>query len=263
MISKFIVLVLGAVSLASAPLVTAGEVVEYAANGTVLKGYLAKPTSGQDKLHGAVLVVHEWWGQNDYPRRRADMLAELGYTALALDMYGGGKVANHPKDAGKFAGAVRKNLPLAEQRFRAALEVLKSQPYVDATRIAAIGYCFGGSMVLEMAGRGLPLAAVASFHGSLGGVSPPSPGVVRAKALVANGAADKFIKPDQIAAFKQQWDSAGADYVFIDYPGALHGFTNPDATAAGKKFNIPIAYDAQADAQSWAAMRELFARTID
>ena len=241
---------------------TAGEEIEYAANGVVMKGYIARPAGAEGKLHGAVLVVHEWWGQNDYPRKRADMLAELGYTALALDMYGGGKVADHPKTAGKFAGEVRKNMDVAEKRFVAAMEVLKSQPWVDADKIAAIGYCFGGSVVLDMARRGLPLASVASFHGSLGGLSPAEPGAVQAEVLVLNGADDTFIKPEQIAAFKEDMDAAGANWRFIDYPGALHGFSNPDATANGEKFGIPLAYDAEVDQESWNEMKALFARTI-
>lgn len=241
----------------------AGETFTYSANGTTLKGYIARPAGDAgSKLHGGVLVVHEWWGQNDYPRRRADMLAELGYTAMALDMYGGGKTADHPKDAGKFAGEVRKNMDVGEKRFRAALEVLKSQPWVDATKIGAIGYCFGGGLVLEMARRGLPLAAVASFHGSLGGLSPISAGGVGAKVLVLNGADDPFIKPHQIEAFKRDMDAAGADYRFINYPGAVHGFSNPDATENGKKFNLPLAYDQRVDNQSWNEMKLLFERTL-
>lgn len=190
------------------------------------------------------------------------MLAELGYVALALDMYGEGKVAEHPKDAGKFAGEVRKNMDVGERRFRAALELLQSQPDVDSERIAAIGYCFGGGVVLEMAQRGLPLSAVVSFHGSLGGLSVVEPGTVKAKVLVLNGADDRFVKPEQIATFKQDMEAAGVDYRFINYPGALHGFSNPAATENGKKFNIPLAYDAQVDAQSWAEMKALFEKTL-
>ena len=239
---------------------SAGEEVTYSANGVSLKGYIARPaTSGQ---HAGVLVVHEWWGNNDYPRKRADMLAELGYVALALDMYGDGKVAEHPKDAGKFAGEVRKNMQVGEQRFRAALKLLGDQPDVDGERIAAIGYCFGGGVVLEMARRGLPLSAVVSFHGSLGGLSPVEPGNVKGKVLVLNGADDPFIKAEQIAQFKQEMEEADADYRFINYPGAVHGFTNPAATEVGKKFDLPLAYNEQVDAQSWAEMKKLFENAL-
>jgi dienelactone hydrolase len=235
----------------------AGEEISYTVDGTTFKGYIARP-SGSGAERGGVLVVHEWWGHDDYVRRRADMLAELGYVALAVDMYGDGKVADHPEDAGKFAGEVRKNLDYGEQRFRAAFDLLSSQSDVAAGRIGAIGYCFGGGLVLEMARRGLPLAGVASFHGSLGGLSPVKSGAVKGRVLVLNGADDPFIKAEQIAAFKKDMDAAGANYRFINYPGAVHSFTNPDATENGKKFNLPLAYNAEVDAKSWAAMKELF-----
>ena len=235
----------------------AGEEVSYSADGTTLKGYIARPAKADGKRPG-VLVVHEWWGNNDYPRKRADMLAQLGYVALALDMYGDGKVASHPKDAGAFAGEVRKHMDVAEKRFRAALALLASQRDVDTGRIAAVGYCFGGGMVLEMARRGLPLAGVVSFHGSLPTQTPARPGGVKAKVLVLNGADDPFVKPEQIEAFKKEMDAAGVDYRFISYPGAVHAFTNPDATENGKKFNLPLAYDADADRKSWEEMQRLF-----
>jgi dienelactone hydrolase len=244
----------------------AGEEVTYSANGTTLKGYLARPAGTTTSAAGAkrpgVLVVHEWWGNNDYPRKRADMLAELGYVALSLDMYGDGKVAEHPKDAGAFAGAVRKDMATAEKRFLAARALLSRQPDVDTGRIAAIGYCFGGGIVLEMARRGVPLNAVVSFHGSLAPVTPMPPGAFKGKVLVLNGAADPLVKPDQIAAFKQEMEAARADWRFIDYPGALHGFTNPAATEKGKQFNSPLAYDADADRKSWEEMKALLANVF-
>jgi dienelactone hydrolase len=236
---------------------TAGEEIHYTVDGTTFNGYIARPAESGSK-RGGVLVVHEWWGQNQYVRRRADMLADLGYVALAVDMYGDGKVADHPDDAGKFASEVRNNMDAGERRFRAALDLLRSQPDVAAERIGAIGYCFGGGVVLEMARRGLPLAGVVSFHGSLGGLSPARSGAIKARMLVLNGADDPFVTPEQIAAFKKDMDAVGADYRFINYPGVLHSFTNPDATENGKKFNLPLAYDAKADAQSWEAMKQLF-----
>ncbi|MCG6938067.1 MAG: dienelactone hydrolase family protein [Gammaproteobacteria bacterium] len=236
-----------------------GKEVTYQAGGATLKGYLATDTAIAGKRPG-VLVVHEWWGLNDYARKRARMLAELGYTALAVDMYGDGKTADHPDDAGKFAGEVRNNMPAAEARFRAAMELLRSQPSVDRDKIAAIGYCFGGGVVLEMARRGLDLKGVASFHGSLGTAEPAQPGKVKASVLVLNGDADPFTKPEQIAAFKQEMSAAGVDYKFIGYPGAKHSFTNPDADSFGKKFNLPLAYNAEADRQSWLELQNFFAR---
>jgi len=183
------------------------------------------------------------------------MLAELGYTALAVDMYGNGKQANHPDDAGKFAAAVRNNMPEAEARFRAAMDLLRGHKTVDARHIAAIGYCFGGGIVLEMARRGLDLDGVVSFHGSLGTANPAKKGMVKARVLVLNGADDPFTKPEQIKAFKQEMEQAGVDYRFINYPGAKHAFTNPDATELGKRFGLPLAYNAEADKNSWAEMQ--------
>ena len=241
-------------SLASQAAVV-GKEVSYQSGDTLLKGYLAYDDAIQGKRPG-ILVVHEWWGQNAYARHRADMLAKLGYTALAVDMYGEGKIAGHPDEAGKFASAVRKNLPLMKARFLAAREFLNAQPNVDPDKNAAIGYCFGGSVVLEMAIEGVDLAGVASFHGSLGGLSTPAEGAVKARVLVANGADDPFTTAEQIAAFKTMMDAAGADYTFINYPGAKHSFTNPGADELGKKFNLPLAYNAAADKASWQALKQ-------
>lgn len=227
-----------------------GKTVDYTAGGVTLKGYLASDENIKDKRPG-VLVVHEWWGLNDYPRTRARMLAELGYVALAVDMYGEGKQATHPDDAGKFASEVMKNMDVARARFIAAMDFLKQQPGVDPTRIGAIGYCLGGGVVLNMARQGVDLKGVASFHGSLVAAKPAQPGAVKAKILVLNGADDKFTTPEQIEAFKKEMTAAGADFQFINYPGALHSFTNPDADALGKKFNMPIGYNAKADQESW------------
>jgi len=241
----------------SAQAAVVGEEVSYQAGDTTLKGYLARDTAMQGKRPG-ILVVHEWWGHNEYARKRAEQLAELGYVALAVDMYGDGRTAAHPDDAGKFAGAVRSNLPLMEARFEAARDFLNSQPDVDPEQNAAIGYCFGGGVVLEMARSGADLDGVVSFHGSLGGGGTASPGEVKARILVLNGADDPFVTAEQIAAFKAEMDAAGADYTFINYPGAKHSFTNPGADAFGEKFGLPLAYDAEADADSWAEMQAFF-----
>jgi dienelactone hydrolase len=235
-----------------------GHEIDYrAADGTILKGYLASD-DGLPGQRPGVLVVHEWWGHNAYARKRAEMLAGLGYVALAVDMYGSGQQADHPEDAGKFAGAVRKNLPLMKERFVAALELLRAQPNVDPARIAAIGYCFGGSVVLEMARAGVDLKGVASFHGSLDGGSTARPGQVKARVLVLNGAADTFVTAEQIEAFKKEMEAAGVNYSFISYPGARHSFTNPDADAYAKKFNMPIGYNAEADRASWLELQGFF-----
>ncbi|MGD8642674.1 MAG: dienelactone hydrolase family protein [Chromatiales bacterium] len=235
--------------------------VEYSANGTTMKGYLVYDESIGDPRPG-VLVVHEWWGQNAYARKRAEMLAELGYVALAVDMYGDGQQATHPEDAGKFASAVRKNMDVGERRFLAAKQLLSSQPQTDPDRVAAIGYCFGGGVVLEMARRGVDLDGVVSFHGSLTTEQPARAGEVKAGVLVLNGADDPFVKPEQITAFEQEMSAAGVEYEFINYPGALHSFTNPEATENGKKFDLPLAYDAQADQDSWKAMQGFLDRVF-
>lgn len=235
-----------------------GTPVEYTAGGTTLKGYLAYDDAVPGKRPG-VLVVHEWWGQNEYVRKRAHMLAELGYTALALDMYGEGKIAKHPEDAGKFTSEVMKNFPVAKERFLAALDFLKKQPTVDPDRVAAIGFCFGGGVVLNMARQGVDMKGVASFHGSLGAVvKPEKPTPIKAAVRVYNGADDKFIPAEAIEALKKEMADQKVDFKFVNYPGAVHAFTNPEATETGKKFNMPIAYNAAADKGSWEDLQEFF-----
>lgn len=231
--------------------------ISYERDGTVMKGLVAYDDAIKTRRPG-VLVVHEWWGHNDYARKRARMLAELGYTALAVDMYGDGKTADHPDDAGKFSSAVGGNPALAKARFDAALDTLKQQSTVEPDKIAAIGYCFGGGIVLGMARMGTDIDGVVSYHGSLATQSPAKQGDIKTSILVFNGADDPFIKAEQIEAFKQEMDTAGASYRFVNYPGAVHSFTNPDADAFGKKFNLPLAYDAEADRDSWEQTQAFF-----
>jgi dienelactone hydrolase len=235
-----------------------GKEISYTAKGVTMKGYIAYDDAVKGRRPG-VLVVHEWWGLNDYARRRARMLAELGYTALAVDMYGNGKQATHPDDAGKFAAEVSKNLDLERARFQAALRVLKKQRTVDPDRIAAVGYCFGGGVVLAMAREGPPLLGVASFHGSLGTDAPAQPGKVKAKIIVFTGADDPMAPPALVDKFKAEMDKAGADYKVVSFPGAKHSFTNPDADEYGKKFNLPLAYNAAADKESWDQLKNFLA----
>ncbi len=249
---SFLVLAFFAVSAHAA---VKGEAVEYKAGSTVLKGYIAYDDAIKGKRPG-VLVVHEWWGHNDYARKRAEMLAALGYTALAVDMYGDGKQAMHPDEAGKFSGEVSKNLPLAKARFDAARKLLARHATVDAGRIAAIGYCFGGGIVLQMARQGENLKGVASFHGSLATERPAKAGKVKARVLVMTGADDPFVPAEKVEAFKKEMAAARANYKVIAYPGAKHAFTNPDADKYGKQFNLPLAYNAEADTQSWAEMQK-------
>ena len=235
-----------------------GEEVAYEVGGVQLNGYLAYDAALEGVRPG-VLVVHEWWGHNEYARRRARMLAEMGYTALAVDMYGDGKYAEHPEDAQRFMMEVISQLDVAAERFRAARRVLEEHPTTDVARTAAIGYCFGGAVVLHMARLGEDLAGVASFHGDLASRAEAEPGDITARILVLHGADDPFVPAEQIAAFEQEMDSVGADWEFIAYPGAVHSFTNPDATAIGEKFELPLVYDAQADEQSWAELESFLA----
>lgn len=231
--------------------------ITYTADGVTLKGYLAYDDSVKEKRPG-ILVVHEWWGNNDYSRKRADMLAELGYVAFAVDMYGDGKVVETPADAGKLSGEAMKNMSGMKARFTAALDLLKKNTAVDPRRVAAIGYCFGGGIALNMATAGVDLRGVVSFHGSLAAVAPGKPGTVKAKILVCNGAADKFNPESVVNRFKSLMDSAKADYRVVNYEDALHSFTNPASTEVGKKYNIPLAYNEKADKKSWADMQDFF-----
>lgn len=240
-----------------------GRTVTYSAGDVKLQGYLAedktiKAAGGKP----AVLVVHEWWGLNEYARKRARMLAKQGYVAMAVDMFGNGKTAAHPQEAGKFAGELTKNRELAERRFDAALDFIRKQPSVDGRRIAAIGYCFGGGIVLQMARQGKDLKGVVSYHGTLATDAPARQGEVKAKILVFNGEADKMVPPEQVTAFKEEMEKAGAPYRYVGYPGAQHSFTNPDAGRLAKQFDLPLAYDAKADLDSWGQtltfLREIF-----
>ncbi len=231
------------------------EPVEYKSGNVILKGHIAYDDTKQGKRPG-VLVVHEWWGLNDYALRRAKMLAELGYTGMAIDMYGDGKTTTHPADAQKFTQEVMSNADTAKARFLAAMEVLKRHKTVDPQRTAAIGYCFGGGVVLEMARQGVDLKGVASFHGSFGTKTPAKPGTVKAKVLILHGAADEFAAPGDIPKFEEEMKSAKVDYRILTYPNAKHSFTNPDADELGKKGNIPIQYNAEADKKSWEEMKK-------
>ncbi|WP_127478690.1 dienelactone hydrolase family protein [Sulfurivermis fontis] len=238
-----------------------GAEVSYRAGDTVMKGYLAYDDAIQGKRPG-VLVVHEWWGHNEYARKRARMLAELGYTALAVDMYGDGKTAEHPEDAGKFATAVNSDMAQRRARFLAAKALLERHPTVAADAIAAIGYCFGGGVVLNMAREGVDLRAVASFHGAIASRKLAEPGTVKARVLVLNGAADPMVTERQIEVFHQEMTAAGVDYRFVNYAGARHAFTNPDADGYGQRFGLPLAYHPEADARSWAELKTFLRDTF-
>jgi dienelactone hydrolase len=235
----------------------AEEAVIYTIDSLRMQSYVVYDENMEGK-RPAVLVVHEWWGLNDYAKRRARMLAELGYVAMAVDMYGNGRMGNDPDAAGKLAMPFYQNPAMAKKHFDMALEELKKNPNVDQTKIAGIGYCFGGGMLLNLVRMGETLKGIVSFHGSLLG-TPADKNLTKAEILICHGEKDDFVNAE-VAAFKKQMDSIGKSYTFKTYPGATHAFTNPDATEMGKKFNMPIEYNAAADSASWNDMKEFFGR---
>jgi dienelactone hydrolase len=233
--------------------------IEYSTKNTKMKGYFVYNEKLEGKRPG-ILVVHEWWGHNEHAQNKADELAKEGYVALAVDMYGDGKTAEHPKDAGKFSKQVMTNFPEAKRRFKAALEQLKNHPLVDKEKIAAVGYCFGGGVVLNMARAGFDLDGVVSFHGSLAPVVKAKRGVTKASVLVLHGAADPLVPKTDISNIKDEMAAAGVDFKFIDYPYATHAFTNPKADEYAAKFKLPLSYDPQVDRESWLDMKRFLKR---
>lgn len=250
--------VLAAIVLASGAAARAAiktETVIYKEGQIQAHSFLAYDDSLSGKRPG-VLVVPEWWGLNDYARHRAEMLARLGYVAMAVDIYGDGKTTVDPKQAGAWSGELKAgDRGELRARIAAALAKLKGQPRVDPDRTAAIGYCFGGTTVLELARSGADLSGVVSFHGGLDTSKPAQPGQIKAKVLACHGANDPFEPPAQVQAFEDEMRNAGADWELNVYSGAEHGFTNPDADS----FHIKgLAYNAEADRRSWQAMRDFF-----
>ena len=234
------------------------EIVTYTSDGVTLKGFVVYDENKTGK-RPAILVVHEWWGLNDYAESRARQLAVLGYIAMAVDMYGGGKTAANPQEAQELATPFYKDPQLAKTRLDAALNKIKGYKQTDANNIAAIGYCFGGSVVLNSAKLGDDFKGVVSFHGGLTGV-PARKDLLKAKILVCHGEADKFVSKQDVDAFKHAVDSIGADFTFKSYANATHAFTNPDATKNGKQFNMPIEYNPAADKASWSDMQNFLNR---
>lgn len=245
-------------TVANAGVVT--QTVDYKQGDTALKGFLAYDDSIKEKRPG-VLVVHEWWGLNDYAKKRAEQLAKLGYVAFAVDMYGGGAVATDREKAAEWANSVRGNRPLMRERIRAGLQVLAADKRVDPDRIGAIGFCFGGTTVLELAYSGANIAGVVSFHGGLVPPGPEDMKAIKAAFLVLHGADDPFMTRDQIADFQDGLNKAGVDWQMVYFGGAVHAFSNP---AAGDNKSSGVAYNAKAAQRSWEYMqlffREIFAR---
>ena len=236
--------------------------VTYTDGTTTMKGFVVYDDAIKTKRPG-IIMIHEWWGITKHMHNEAAKFAQQGYTAFIADMYGDAKTADNPKDAGALSGGVMKDPKAMESRFNAAQQELAKQATVDPQHIGAVGYCFGGAVVLNMARTGDNLAAVAGFHASLGLNTPaPAPGTVKAKVLILNGADDPFVKKEQYDALKKDFDAAKADYRIVTYPGAVHAFTNPEATELGQKFNLPLKYDAKADQESKAEAAKLFADTL-
>lgn len=233
------------------------ETIEYQDGDTTLKGYLVYDDSITEKRPG-VLVMHEWWGLNEYAKQRAEMIAELGYVAFAPDMYGDDKVTEHAPDAKGWMQQITGNVDAWRTRAMAGLEVLKGQTQVDTDSLAAIGYCFGGATVMQMAYSGADLDGVVSFHGSL----PPAPEGVTIKpaVLAAHGDADGFVPAERVAEFEQSLEAAGADWQLVVYGGARHAFTNPNAGEYGID---NLKYDANADNRSWALMQSFLSEVFE
>ena len=234
------------------------EAVSYTADTITANGFVVYDKNKEGK-RPAVLVVHEWWGLGEYARSRAKQLAELGYIAMAVDMYGNGRTAEDPGGAQTLATPFYMNPQLAKTRLDAAITKLKTYAQTDTSKMAAIGYCFGGFVVLNAAKLGADLKGVVSFHGNLLG-APVNKDLLKANVLVCHGEADNFVPPAEVNAFKKSMDSINAGYTFKSYPNAVHAFTNPKATETGKKFNMPVAYNASADSTSWNDMKTFFAK---
>ena len=229
------------------------KTVEYKQDGTVCKGYLAYDDTIRGKRPG-VLVVHEYWGLNDFTRKKTEQLAGLGYVAFAADIYGQGLVTTDPKEAGRLAGELRGNLPLLRARAQAALKVLSETPVADPQRLVAIGFCFGGTTVLELAYAGADLKGVVSFHGGLTSPQPEELKSIKAAILVLHGADDPHVKAEAITAFQEAMRQGGIDWQMVFFGGAVHAYMNPAANdrAAG------VAYDARAARRSWQYMQDFF-----
>lgn len=240
------------ISCASAAIHT--EAVEYKDGDATLEGYLAYNDTIKEKVPG-ILIVHEWTGINDYTKMRVEQLAKLGYVAFAADIYGKGIRPQTMEEAGKQAAIYRSDRPLMRKRANLGLEVLKKNPMVDVNRIAAIGYCFGGGTVLELARSGADIKGAVSFHGNLDTPDPDDAKNIRAKVLVLHGADDPNVPAEQVAAFEKEMRNAKVDWQLVKYGNAVHSFTNP---ASGDDPAKGVAYNEKADKRSWIAMRQFF-----
>ena len=248
-----IVMIMAAMGVLPASAALKSQTVEYKQGDTTLEGYLVYDEALSGKRPG-ILVVHEWKGLNTYAKRRADMLARLGYIAFAADIYGKGIRPATIPEAAAISGKFKADRPLLRARVNAGLDILKAQPNVDVTQVAAIGYCFGGTTVLELGRSGADIKGIVSFHGGLSSPTPQDARNIKAKVLALHGAADPFVSADEVAGFEKEMTDAKVNYRLIKYPGAMHGFSNPDNK------NVPpgALYNEAADKASWIEMQKFF-----
>ena len=251
---KFIPLFLALVGALSVHAKIVTQSVEYKQGDTTLEGYLAYDDSFTGKRPG-VLVVHQWMGLTDYEKHRAEQLAQLGYVAFCADIYGKGVRPKDTSEAGALASKYKTDRALLRARVNAGLEVLEKSEWVDTARVAAIGYCFGGTTVIELARSGAKIAGIVSFHGGLDSPTPADGKNIKCKVLVCHGADDPFEKPSDLAAFEDEMRQANVDWTLIKFGGAVHSFTQP---MAGNDNSKGAAYNERADRRSWAAMKMFF-----
>jgi dienelactone hydrolase len=234
------------------------QTIEYKQGDTTLEGYVAYDDTVVGKRPG-VLIAHQWKGLGPYEKLRAEMLARMGYVAFALDIYGKGIRPANPQDSAATAGKYKADRPLLRARAQAGLDALKKQSQVDGNRIAAIGYCFGGTTALELARSGASLVAVVSFHGALGTPSPADAKNIKGKILACHGADDPFVPPKEVSDFEEEMRKGGVDWQLISYGGAVHSFTDK---SAGNDNSKGSAYNEKADRRSWEAMKQVFAEVF-
>jgi dienelactone hydrolase len=236
------------------------EVLVYALDGVTYRDRLLQPAPGVPTPPAGVLVLPEWWGLNEFAIERARRLAALGFAALAIDLYGDGRVASDAAEAGVLKDRMLADMDAAERRLRAALATL--EPYADPQRLGAIGYCLGGALALHGARRGLPLRVVASFHGVLDSHHRPRRGAVQARIAVFNGADDPLVPAASLADFAAEMTAAGASFDIVSYPGVRHTFTNPEADDWARRYGLPLGYDRHADEDSWGRATALLAQVL-
>lgn len=257
---SFFILCLSCATLGRAASPVETRDVEYMDGADTLQGFVAFPTgSAGEGARPGVLIVHDWTGLQEYTKSRARQIAELGYVAFCADIYGKGVRPTDPKECSAQAGSFKSDLPRLRRRVTLALAEMRKLPQLDGAKVAAIGYCFGGTTALELARSGADVRGVVSFHGGLGSSMPAAADTLKARILVLHGADDPFVPAREVAAFRAEMEAAQGKYEFVAYPGAVHSFTQPHAGNDPKK---GAAYQAEADKASWEAMKGFFAEIL-